>query len=247
MDGRWTPSEYKSNVARPTSGRMAGKRKRSSYTRRKTNRRRRGIIRKRIPRALTTRSKLVCVKATNYHNLAGTGTIAVNTTQLNSVDDPFMTVGTGQPLGYDQWKALYKRCIVVGSRITVKFHNRGSAAAMVGVWPSPLNQGTTALTDYEHYMENAQAKAILLSPEMDHGIVGAGVSVKKHLQVSQVRDNSRLSLDLVTETPPTDLTYWHCFAQAVDQSSAYAVDAVITMSYVVLLLDPIVPTRSVET
>lgn len=225
---------------------MAGRR-RVKMNKRKPRRFRRGRLKRRIPRALTSRTKLVTVKAVNYANLAGTGTLVSTNTQLNSVDDVFGTTDTGQPLGYDQWKALYKRAIVIGSKIVVKFHNRGTSAAMVGVWPSPLNQSTTALTNYEYYMETAGCKARLLSPEMDHTVVYHKVSTKRHLQVKDLRDNQRLSIDLVNETAPTDICWWHVFAQVVDQSAAYAVDAVITMSYVVLLVDPIIPARSVET
>lgn len=223
-------------------------RKSLTKTKKKSKRSRKGgRIKKFIPRALASRTKLIRVKATNYNNLAGTGTIAMNTAQLNSVDDPFTTVSGGQPLGFDQWKALYKKAIVIGSKVNIKFHNRGTSAVMVGVYPAPLNQGTTALTDYEYYMEAPNNKALLLSPEMDHTIMIHKAGTKKHLSRKDVRDDSRLQLDLITETPPTDLAYWHIYAQAVDQSSAYAVDAVITIDYLVLLIDPIIPARSVET
>lgn len=212
----------------------------------KGKKKRGGRIKKRIPRALAPRTKVVRVKATDYRNLAGTGTIAVNYGQLNSVDDCFIG-GSGQPLGYDQWKALYKKALVIGSKIIIKFHNRGTSACMVGIWPATLNQGQTTLTDYEYYMETAGCKSRLLSPEMDHTVVFHKASTKRHLKRKDIRDDDRLYLDLITETPPTDLAYWHYWAQAVDQSSAYAVDAVVTIEYIVLLTDPIIPARSVET
>jgi len=218
---------------------------RTKMNKRRPRRYRRGRLKRFVPRALAPRTKIIRCKAVNYLNLQGTGALAMNPLQLNSIDDP--SNSNGQPLGYDQWKALYKKAIVIGSKLVVKFHNRGSYAAMVGIWPAPLNQGSTALTDYEYYGETPGCKSRLLSPEMDHTVMFHKVSVKKHLGRKDVKDDDRLYVDLITETPPTDLCWWHVFAQAVDQAAAYAVDAVVTCDFIVLLTDPIIPARSVET
>jgi len=216
-------------------------------TRRKKKSGRGGRLRPRVPRPLTARSKVISCLASKYVNLSGTGTLIPLYLQLNSCDDPFTGGGTGQPLGYDQWKSLYKRAIVLGSKVDVRFHNRGTVAVMCGTYPVPLNQGASALSSYEYYAEVPGAKMRLLSPEMDHIRMFQSRGTKKHLQVTNVKDNAELSIDLVNETAPTKLAYWNVFAQAVDQTSAYAVDAVVTIRYIVLLLDPIIPARSVET
>lgn len=226
--------------------------KRGSRTRTKRRRPRRGrksMRRRHVPRTLTTASKVISCKASNYVNFTGTGAITAFLAQLNSCDDVYSTsvAENGQPLGYDQWKALYKRAIVLSSRIYIQWHNRGTSAVMVGIWPSPLNNGTTTLTNYEYYNEVAGNKQMLLSPEQDHTIMWSSRSTKKHLQVTKVKDNAELSIDLVNETPPTKLAWWQYYAQAVDQTSAFAVDAVVTVRYIVLLLDPIIPARSTET
>lgn len=246
-----TPSKrYKSDESEPTGGKMAKRsRSRPANRRRRVSKRTRRSrsVRRGVPRTLTTQSKVISCKLTNYVNLTGTGTMDHEVIQLNSCDDPFAAGGNGQPLGYDQWKALYKRAIVLSSKVTVQYHNRGTTAVMCGLWPAPINQGTTPLADYETLMEVAGSQMRLLSPEMDHMIMTAARSTKKHLQINNVRDNEEIVMYLDTETPPTKQAYWHLNAQAADQASAYAVDAIVTVRYIVLLFDPIIPARSVDT
>lgn len=216
---------------------------RTKYRRRS---RRRGVIRRPIPRTLTPNTKLIRCKAVKYVNYVPAGAISSIETQLNSIDDPFHTVGTGQPLGYDQWKALYKYAYVVGSKVTAKVHNNGTVAAMFGITPMKVNQGDTFLSSYEYYMELPATKTRVLSQETDHVTFSHQVNVKKFLNIKDLRDNDDYRIDLVNETAPSTLAYWHIFAQALDSTGTIDVDAVITMEYMVLLTDPIVPSRSTE-
>lgn len=204
-----------------------------------------------IPRALTPHSKMIRVRATELITQSAhtAGALVMTPLQLNSFDDPFTTSGAGQPLGYDQWKALYKKAFVVSSKITVKAVNRDSSEPiMVGVTPMPLSQAATALASYEHYMEYPSTKSYLLTPDMDHMTFFHKVSVKRHMHLNKLRDVDEIRVDLVNETAPADLCYWHLWSQPVQQSADMgSVDLVTTMEYIVVLIDPVVPSRSVET
>lgn len=227
---------------------MAGK----SYTKTKkksNRRRRRGRLVKRIPKAIASPRKIIKCQAVQYVDLANgaNGNLSPCYVQLNSCDDPFGANGAGQPLGYDQWKALYKKARIIGTKITAKFHNGGSSATMVGLCPMPVNQSNTSLSDYEYYMENPQCKSRILSPDMDHVVFSTKVSTKKHLALKDIKDNSEVELDLVTETAPTKLAWCHIFAQSLDQTATFDVEVVLKVEYIVLLTDPVIPARSVET
>lgn len=161
-----------------------------------------------------------------------------------------MTSSTEQPLGYDQYKALFREAIVLGSHIKLEVINNDSTDAfVVGVTPVPQSQGTTALTDYEHYLEYPGTKHVLVTPDMDKQFLNAKISVKKHMHKTKIRDNDNLKVNLVTETPPTDITYWHVWSQPMDKASDPTGDIalVVTMEYLVLLINPIIPARSYET
>lgn len=208
---------------------------------------RRGRRRKYIPRAITTNTKLIKCKAVNYQNFTSAGTISMAPVQLNSMDDPFSTLGTGQPLGYDQWKALYKSAFVVGTKLTIKAHNNGTVAAMLGTTPMKIPQGTSALANYEYYMELPNTKSRILSQDVDHVTWHHKVGVKRFLSIKDLRDDDQSRIDLVNETAPTRLAYWHVWGQALDEAGTLDLDVVITVEYLVLLTDPIIPARSVET
>lgn len=214
--------------------------------RRRTSRRR-GVIRRRIPRALTSPTKLVRIKAVQYVNHANTAALSNTDIQITSFDDPFGITNAGQPLGYDQWKALYRQAYVVGAKTTARVHNNGTSACMIGITPMKPAQGTTALANYEYYMELPQTKARILSPDVDHTVISHQVSPKRFLPVTKIRDNDDLKFNLVTETPPSTLAYFHVWSQPLDEAAAYDIDLVITAEYLVLLVDPIVPARSSET
>ena len=224
------------------------RRSRRFRSKRRTPRTRKAII----PRTLQPRTKLIKIRSVDYQNHThASGAIAVAKIQHNSIDDPFTSLGTGQPLGYDQYKALYKKAIVLASRCFAEVHNNTSTAIMVGITAVPYNQGTTALTTYEHYMEAPNTKHRLLSPDVDRANMSMQMSTKKLLQIKNYKDNkTELEIDLNAETPPTNLSYWHLWSQPQDQiteTTGTALQLTITMEYIVLLTDPIIPARSVET
>lgn len=208
--------------------------------------------RPRIPRDLVPYSKMVKVKATNFiaHTAHTTGALVMTPLQLNSFDDPFTSGGIGQPLGYDQYKALYKKAFVVSSKVTVRIVNTDATyAVVVGLTPCSLSQAGTALAVYEHYMELPGTKSVILSPDMDHGIISSKVKVKKHLHLGNMRDVDEIKMDLVNETAPADLAYWHLWSQPINQASDPTGDVqlVITCEYIAVLIDPVIPARSEET
>lgn len=235
-----------SNKIMRTAGPYRKFRPRRKSSRRKFKRRRY------IPRTLAPYSKMIKVKAVDYvnHNTHTAGAIEMTPLQLNSIDDPFTTNGVGQPLGYDQWKALYKRAYVVGCDIVVRVVNSDSTEAMVvGCTPMPVNMGTTTANNYEHYMEYPGSKQVIVSPDMDHAVLTNTCRLKKHLHLANFRDKENLYLNLDTETPPTDLCYWHLWSQPVTQASdpASGTRMVVTLTYIVVLFDNIYPARSTET
>jgi len=213
---------------------------------RKRKKGRRGYRKRQIPRALTTPTKMVRVKASQFIAFGDAGTTGRLSVQGNSCDDPFTSGGTGQPLGYDQWKALYKSAYIVGSKVTATFHNKANTSAMVGINKMKIPQGQTGLGSYEYYKELPGSVSRLLSPDLDHTKITMTASTKKHLNRKDIKDEEDLKMDLVNETPPTDIFFYHIWVGSTDQSSTSDVEAVIDVEYLVLLADPIVPSRSIE-
>lgn len=202
-----------------------------------------------IPRAITSKKKLIRCKASNYMNMSSaSGNLYMVPIQGNSCDDPFMSSGTGQPLGYDQWKSLYKSAYVVGSKIKMTVHNGHTGSLIVGLTPMNIPQATSQLGSYEYYRELPGTKSRLLSPDMDHTVLVHKVGTKKHLAIKNMTDEDDLKVDLVNETPPSKIFYWHLWTQPTDQATTTSnVEVVVDVEYLILLTDPIVPGRSIET
>lgn len=217
--------------------------------RKKNNRkrRRRGMKRNYIPRAIQPKTKLVRLKATKYFQMNSTTVVDKLTIQGNAFDDIFGVDHTLQPLGYDQWKALYKKAIVVGTKVRITAHNEAANSVFFGISAMSPNQGTTSLDNYEHYKEMPGTVSRILSPDMDHGVLTLKRSTKRHLSYRNIRDEDDLEIDLVNETPPSKLYWIHAWCQATDVTTASAVEFVADVEYIILLKDPIVPARSVET
>lgn len=221
---------------------------------RKRRRPRRRYSRKRrmIPRALTPRSILRRIRSVTYIS-QGThtnGALQMLPVQLNSFDDPFTTGSTEQPLGFDQYRALFREAFVVGSSVKLEIVNNDATQAMVvGLTPMPQSQGTTGLTDYEHYLEYPGTKHVLVTPDMDKQFVFSKISTRRHLHLNKLRDNDQVRLNLVTETPPTLIAYWHVWSQPMAKTSDPTNDVaiVIVAEYLVVFVNPVVPDRSYET
>lgn len=205
--------------------------------------------RKIVPRSLTTSSKIIkCNVVESFAPTFAGGALGSFVVQGNSIDDPFSAQSTNQPLGYDQWKALYKKAKVLSCKVIMTVHNGSTGAFACGITPMAKNQGATLLTDFEHYVECPGTKYTVLSPDVDKTTIVARRSTKKMLKISNIKDASEIEFDLVTETPPTDNYYFHCWAQPFDKTTALTgYQVMFKVEYIVLLYDPIIPARSSET
>lgn len=224
----------------------------AKYVRKNQKKKRVGKLRKRIPRLLQPKYKLVKAKAVNYRTFTNVaGALERQTVSVNDWIDPFGGASTQQPLGVDQWGALYNRAVVVGTKLTVKIHNGTNLGYMAGITLTNEHQGETALTEYEHYMELPRTTSRVLSPDMDHTVQSLSCSVKKLFGIKNVKDEEELQTQIgnSTFTHPTREAYFHVWAQPLDQTTAPSTGSyqvVITAEYIVLLFDPIIPSRSTE-
>lgn len=215
----------------------------------KKNKKQRGIIRPYIPATIAPKKKLVRVKSSQYGTIDNTaGAVGRTLVNMFNICDPFSSASAQQPLGYDQWKALYNAAVVVGVKVVARIHNRSAVAVIAGITACNEDQGTTVLSNYEHYQEVKGTKSRLLSPDVDHTIIFMKVGTKRHVGVKNIMDEDEWHcLDLASETAPVRTAYFHLWAQPMDQSTALtdassnSVQINYTVEYIVLLHDQIIP------
>lgn len=160
-----------------------------------------------------------------------------------NVVDPFNTSGTQQPLGYDQWKTLYKRAKVLGAKVTFTCHNAGAVAVVIGCTLIPEGENA-AQTPWEYNAESPNSRYRILSPEMDHTTIGMVSSTKKYFRIADIKDNEEIACDIDADTGPDRVGYFTCWAALHNGTTATNVDYIIKVQYIILLDQPQVPARS---
>lgn len=234
------------NTSTPSTKKNIGTKQMVKKTYRKKSRKNRKIIKKRIPRAIAPATKLIKCKMSDYLAFTCTsGAIDVKTVNGTNIVDPYGTSSAQQPLGYDQWKTLYRTAYVLGCKVKLTVWNNDTTACVFGVTVMDKNQGTTALTNYEYYREVPKTRSRLLSPDVDHGYIVNQTSTKKALNVRNITDNDTLRTNLQSDTAPSETYYIHAWCQPINQAATMSsVPCVLDVEYLVLLTNPIIPARS---
>lgn len=217
-----------------------------AYTRRRRRRFRRGFRREYIPRSLAPQS--IVIRAHAVHS----GTTNASSTSPDTfpcktldITDPFGAQTNKQPLGYDQWAALYGRAKVLWTKITFTVHNAGSVALMFGITPIP-ESGVTTTTPWEYQAEAPGAKYRILSPEMDHSTITYQCRTKERFRIKDIRDTEEIACNLLTETQPDRDAWINPWVALHNGTTSTAYDYVIKMEFVVLLDKLIQPSRSTD-
>lgn len=218
--------------------------RRATLSRRRPGRGRRRVIKYRRssliqPNIITRKLKTVYNGSLN----AGAGAIVVDVVSLSNARDPTASLGSGQPLGFDQYHTLYRRNCVVGFKVKIEFCSTDNTNPLVvGFCPKT---DSTALTSYPHYKECKGVVSTVLTPDVDKSTLTNKGSVKKWMlhRGAKILDNE--SLCGTHDVDPTSILYGHIFAQAMDGAADPATARyVLTIEQVVVFFEPLVPARS---
>lgn len=185
------------------------------------------------------------VKAFTY--ACTTGALEAKSVKMFGFDDAWKALGAEQPLGYDGYKVFYRKGVTLGVKIVARIHNKGTAGIMCGITPMPESQADNGLTSFQHYMELPATKSRLLSADVDHTVLFHKVGTARHVGVKKLKDEDAFHVDLPNETTSTRDAYIHVWAQPIDQTTTNAVEVVVTVEFLILLFDYIVPARSTDT
>lgn len=248
MQGFFSPFGVKSQVKTTSSKSRTGMAMTRRYRRRRFRRGRKRI--RRIPPTLAPRKKLVRLKLCQGIALdpgAG-GTIATVNFALNDIKDPEGASGTQQPLGFDQWAGLYQKFCVVGAKVWLKMYS--SDATYTHVYGMHATTEANALTSFEHYRELPNTKMKMLSPDMDHNGMLGKYSIKrlsgcKHL-LSEERYWGSTTGDPSGAASPDELVYLQVFAQPLQGQDGAVQRGYITIEYLIVFFDPVIPSRSTD-
>lgn len=153
-------------------------------------------------------------------NLTGGGIadLEVNVFRLNSAFDPDFSGVGAQPLGFDQWAALYGDYRVVGSKIEVKAFADSASNNSVAVIPMTTN---AALTVRDQYLEQNYCEKQSLGNDTQHGVA----TINSYMPVSKIHGGPKDivyyddALRSAVTTNPTKQFYWHVVGYAMGAGS----------------------------
>lgn len=176
-----------------------------------------------------------------YLDCAAGGVIGTNTFQLNSAYDPTGAHGAGQPLGFDQYTALYAKYCVIGYKMKIELCSEDNTNSLsLGFTPKTES---AALTNLEHYKECKATVSTLMTPDIDKSYLFHKGGIKKWFGKSKLLSDDKLNAAIGSN--PTSILYGHLWAQALDAAAdAAKVRFVVTMTQTIVFYEPIVPARS---
>lgn len=220
------------------STKRAGGAKRSKY-------RRNGIVnyqpmyRSLAPKQLKVKLRYAAVLDLN----PSTGSTVVYKFRANGMYDPNAEVGGHQPLGFDQYMALFDHFTVIGSKITL-VASVGTVSTGITI-PSLI--GINKNDDVN--LVDSTPVALLETPSTVWDVLstGEGSNTQTTLQMtySAVKDQGVVNpldnenLRGSASADPTEQTYYHIFYQSVnDTGDMPALTALCTIDYYAILTEP---------
>lgn len=242
---RYDPTLYKTRSAPSSQMVRSGTR---TVSRRRFKRRVRSCYRRprRSVPMMWPRTKLVKFRVVSTGSstaVAGGATPAVVVLKANSLNDPTGTISSNLPLGLDQWAAMYKKYAIVGSQCFIRIHAQALTGAIaVGI---SCNNESSGLASHQYYMESPRTRSKMLTSDIDHCALGINYSTKKHWKVRKIMDAEEKQATFSTSPgDPTDLTYYHLWFQDVNTTDGATCEYIVTIEFIALLFDPIIPSRS---
>lgn len=165
------------------------------------------------------------------------------TFKLNSAYDPSGSLGAGQPLGYDQYTALYQRAGVVSWRLKLELVSTDNTYPIV-VGCTPM-VSSTALTSYNHYKELPGTVSTVVTPDVDKNFLYAKGGIKKWFMPKSGRMFADDTITHGVGADPSRILYLHLWAQDLSAANdTAAVRCIATLYQTVRFYVPEIPARS---
>lgn len=199
--------------------------------------RRRALVLNYVPSGMPTQ-RVAKLKYCQVNALTSTtGILNEQRFSANNIYDPDITGGGHQPMGHDQWLALFNHYVVLGSKITMKFCDSDNTVtpAHVGLY---LSDGKTLSysTGYE-YIEARKGQYRMMVPNQGKALILRNkFSAKKFFNVKDVKDNT-MRLGAAMGASPTEQAYYHIWFQTID-ASTNTMRYIVEIEYIVLFSEP---------
>jgi len=161
------------------------------------------------------------------------GIAASHVFSANGLYDPDITGGGHQPIGFDEYMALYDHYTVIGAKIRVYFNNTDGSNPQFGT--VTVRDRATVSTDTREIVENGYVAMCNLAQSGtggDKGQVATSVDIAKFLGRTNVLADSQLKG--TSAANPTEQAYFHVSGFPADQVDAGSITATVVIDYDVM-------------
>lgn len=210
-------------------------RKRKTY-RRKKMRGRRPLTSRYTPSGMPAQ-RIAKLRYAEQVELTSTlGGLTEHRFSCNNAYDP-NTTGTGhQPMGYDQWSALFNHYTVLGAKVTINtLQNAGAVnPGYIGVYTT---DGTSnPYTSADEFIEAKRGSFTQLVADQAHvKRLVSKFSTKKFFNVSDVKDNSELKASVTAS--PSEVAFWNIWYHTTD-GTTNSVKIMVVIDFIVSFSEP---------
>lgn len=176
--------------------------------------------------------------AEDFNLNSSVGSMAVYRFRANSLYDPNQSATGHQPLGYDQWAALYNHYVVVGAKITVKSLSGQGTPAIAAIAGCYISDDTTfPYTNSSGMIEAKKGSWRTMTTQRNTVSFITKFSAKKFFNVVDVKDN----LDRIGATVsanPTEEVYFNIWFQDLFGAASTDQRFQITIDYIADFSEP---------
>lgn len=167
------------------------------------------------------------------------GAAGVHHFSANGCHDPDISGVGHQPMGWDNWKALYNHYIVVGSKITIKIMpGDGTSTPDAAIQGCYLNDdGTVPYITADGFIESKKGAYRTLSFDRKSISYNTSFSAKKFFNITDIKDNNT-RLGTVTGQNPSEAAYYSLYLFDLTGSTS-TVRCMVVIDYIVEFSEPV--------
>lgn len=177
------------------------------------------------------------------------GALGTHVFSANGAYDPNVTGVGNQPRGFDELMALYDQYTVVKSKIEVRFANQNvSSRPYVGIMVRDTSSISSTVVDMMEYSGSKVSRKPLARSgggDADADLatfLSSSCDVASFAGSKDALDNPELKGGAAKN--PDEGIFYHICAGSVSDSSGVSVDALVTVTYDVILHEPKLPPPS---
>lgn len=150
--------------------------------------------------------------------------------RVNSLFDPDFTGAGAQPLGFDQFAALYGRYAVIHSKYEVTFANTTSLPVRIGFFLSPQSTVPSAAATWSSQPFGKSTSLGAIGSGRDVVILRGSTNLFSELGVTKRQYQDEADFSATTSANPLRVLYLHVFTHAMTAAGNATVAAFVKLS-----------------